>query len=207
MANAITVTCPGCTKAMRAPETARGKKVRCKSCNHIFILPAAPVDPAATRAPAASAIRPKTTAPAAGDDDDGKSKPYGVVSLELTSRCPHCANEMEEGAIVCLKCGYNTQSRDFHRTRRVADVTGGDIFLWLLPGILSVIALLGLIAFDFWYNLKVPELVKNDEWLEWLGSGAIRLWVVIISMFGMFLVARFAFKRLVLHPMPPEEEL
>jgi hypothetical protein len=210
MTAAITVTCPGCVKPMRAPAAARGKKVRCKACGHVFVVPAEPTAkaPAAKKQQDDGLIAESPTIPLAHEDpadDDGK--PYGVTTLDLTPRCPHCANELEDGAVVCLHCGYNTQSRDFHRTRKVADVTGGDIFVWLLPGILCVILILILIGFDIWYCLSIKDLVGDDESWSWIGSGAIRLWLVIFSIFGMWHAGKFAFYRLILHPHPPEIEL
>jgi hypothetical protein len=216
MTAAITVTCPGCVKDMRAPAAARGKKVRCKGCGHVFVVPAGPAkSKPAARAPGGKKAQDEgllpenSTIPLAREEDavDDDGKPYGVTTLDLTPRCPHCANEMEDGAVICLHCGYNTHSRDFHRTRKVADITGGDIFLWLLPGILCVILILVLIAFDLWYVLAVPDLVHNSESWEWLGAGAIRLWLVIGSLFAMYHAGKFAFYRLILNPRPPEVEV
>jgi hypothetical protein len=198
---------------MRAPAAARGKKVRCKGCGHVFVVPAGPSKPAPRAAgikkPQDEGLIPESpTLPLAEEDpvdDDGK--PYGVTTLDLTPRCPHCAEEFEEGAVICLKCGYNTQTREFHRTRKIADVTGGDIFLWLLPGILCVILIFILIGFDLWYCLAVPDMVHGDESWEWIAHGSLRLWTVIFSLFGMWFAGKFAFFRLILQPHPPEEEV
>lgn len=223
MAAAITVECPECEEKLRAPEDARGKKVRCKSCGHAFVVPAAPK--AAAKAPAKPpakspakpnakaqakpAAAPKAPAPAPVPppaDDEGDAKPYGVVTLELSHRCPECANELEsEEAVICLACGYNTQTRTRHLTKKVYEPTGGERFMWLLPGILSAIGFLSLIGFDIFYWMEMPDLTK-DHWYEFLGSGAIIMWVIIGSLFGMFYAARFAIKRLVFHPNPPEVE-
>jgi hypothetical protein len=215
MATAISVTCPGCKKSMRAPGEARGKKVRCKTCSHVFVIPVSAGQQAGSRAPAGKpGARPQSEAdriasllPPEEVDEDGDGKPYGVSTLDLTPRCPHCANELDDGAIICLHCGYNTQTREFHRTRRVADTTGGDIFLWLLPGIVCFILCLALIGFDIWYCVKIKDMVKGQEWMEWLGSGPIRLWVVIISLFAIYYAGKFSIRRLILHPTPPEVEV
>jgi hypothetical protein len=213
MATAISVTCPGCKKAMRAPIEARGKKVRCKSCNHVFVVPAAPArapagKPGARPQPGADAVTAMVPPPEEIEDDDGESKPYGVLTMDLTPRCPHCANELESAeAVICLKCGYNLQTRDFHRTRTTLDVTGGDVFVWLLPGILCVILVLCLIGFDIWYCLKIKSIVAGEDWLEWLGSGFMRLWMVIFTLFIMYKAGKFAFIRLILNPTPPEIEV
>jgi rubredoxin len=213
MATAITVNCPECDKPLKVPAAARGKKVRCKSCEHVFEIPGGPAREAIK--PAAKPAKPDKTAkpakpakPVDDEDDDGDGKPYGVTTLDLASRCPTCANEIEEGAKVCLHCGYDTVTRTYHRSRKTYDTTGFDIFLWLLPGILCVITVLGLIGLDIWYCLCMKGLVNypDGEWYDFVGSQGCSMWFVIISLFFMFYAGRFAFKRLVLHPKPPEIE-
>ncbi len=191
MATAISVSCPQCDKKMKVPADARGKKVRCKGCQHVFVVPA----------PSAKAAKPGGKPV----DDESDGKPYGITTLDLTPRCPHCANEMEEGDRVCLHCGYDVITREFHRTRKLYDTTGFDVFLWLLPGILSALGVLGLIGLDIWYCMSIRDLV-GDEWYDFIASQACQMWFVIISLFGMFHLGKFAVKRLILHYKPPEVE-
>ncbi len=211
MATAITVNCPECDKPLKVPEAARGKKVRCKGCEHVFEVPRGPAPGAVKPAKPARAAKPAQPAkppakPADDEDEDGDGKPYGITTLDLASRCPTCANEIEEGARVCLHCGYDTVTRTYHRTRKVYDVTGFDVFLHLLPGILCVITILGLIGLDVWYCLCMKDIMKDSEWFEWLGGKMCCMWLCIASLFGMFYAGRFAIKRLILHPHPPEIE-
>jgi ribosomal protein S27E len=203
MATAINVTCPECERPMKVPAEARGKKVRCKGCQHVFSIPGGPAKAAAKPAKPAKPPKPQARP---DDDDEGDGKPYGVTTLDLASRCPTCANEIEEGAKVCLHCGYDTVTRTYHRTRKVHDTTGGDVFLWLLPGILCVIVILGLIGLDIWYCLCMKEVMAGSDYFEWLGGQACCMWTCIASLFGMFHAGRFAVKRLILHPKPPEVE-
>ena len=42
-------------------------------------------------------------------------------------------------AIICLTCGYNTQTRTQGRTEKTIANTGGDYVLWLLPGVVDVL--------------------------------------------------------------------
>jgi hypothetical protein len=211
MAEPITVNCPECDKKMKVPADARGKKVRCRACEHVFVVPGAKAaarpgsDKVKPAKPPAPAPKPAPAADDEGENEDGDGKPYGVTTLDLTPRCPDCANEMGEGDVICLHCGYNTMTRTYHRTRKVRDVTGNDIFLWLLPGILSIIAILLLIGMDIWYCLCIRALVV-DEWYEFIGHGACMLWLVILSLFGMFYAGKFAVKRLILDNKPPEIE-
>ena len=48
------------------------------------------------------------------------------LRLHLGFRCPECANEMEgPEAVVCLKCGYNTLTRQRIETRKTVDRAKG----------------------------------------------------------------------------------
>jgi DNA-directed RNA polymerase subunit M/transcription elongation factor TFIIS len=197
MAATITITCPECDKQIKAPAEVVGKKVRCKACGHVFPVKA----PGAPAAKAAAAPPPKPH-----DEDDEGSDPYGVSDLKLTARCPNCAYEMEsEESVICLHCGYNTQSRLQARLKKTHDVTGLDYFLWLLPGISCIIGIILLIVWDIWFCTEIEDLVK-DEWYEFVGAAAVRLWQTIGSIFIMFGLLMFAIKRLIFNYTPPEVE-
>jgi hypothetical protein len=130
-----------------------------------------------------------------------------VTTIDLSPRCPNCANEMEsEEAIVCLHCGYNTMSRAQSRTRAIRDVTGGDQFLWLLPGILCAVGVALLIAIDVTYCLMIEQWINVEEWYGIVAHMGVKLWLVIISLFIMYYLGRFAIKRLLINNTPPEIE-
>ncbi len=193
MATPILLSCPECKKQLKAPPEALGKKIRCKACGHTFAVPATA---AGTSAPAAKPSKAKKR-PAEDDDDD--QDPYAVTHLDLTPRCPHCAAEMESAdAFICLECGYNARTREHVATKKVHKRTGVDWTLWLAPGILCVLAILGMIGFDIWYVLREGD--------SFMAHGGIKLWIVIMSLFAMFFAGKFAVKRLILHPVPPEIE-
>lgn len=214
MAAPIMIACPECQKELKVPPEVAGKKIRCKGCGHIFVAKAmsaksAPAKAAPGKAPPAKAAdKPKPAAKPHLDDDDEDANPYGVTDLDLAPRCPNCANEMESAeAIICLFCGYNTQTREQARTRKTHDVTGGDQFVWLLPGILCVLGIIAWIVLDIVYCLKIDDWVDLDSW--WgtaLASGAIKLWLVITSLFFIYYLGKFAVKRLIFNPNPPEVE-
>jgi hypothetical protein len=187
---------------MKAPADAEGKRVRCKACSHIFVIPkgAVTTGPRTSGQPSAPAKPAKTYA-----DDEGDGKPYGVTTLDLTPRCPDCAGLMEEGAIVCLECGYNTMSRERRRTVKTEDLTDRDYYLWRLPGILCVGGIMTFIAFAVWWCLYIYGIAKDAD-QEWIGHNGIKLWMVIGCIFGVFFCGKFAFKRLILHPTPPDKE-
>jgi hypothetical protein len=195
MAATITITCPKCHKQSNAPADVVGKKVRCKACGNIF-----PVPGKSAAGKAGAAAKPQD------DEEEEGSDPYAVSDLKLSARCPNCANEMEsEESVICLHCGYNTQTRIQSRLKKTHDTTGLDYFLWLLPGISCVIGIILLIVWDIWFCTQIDDYVK-DEWYEFVGSGAVKLWQTIATVFIMFAMLMFAIKRLIFNYTPPEIE-
>lgn len=204
MPETLIIACPKCEKQLKAPAEVIGKKIRCKGCSEIFVAAAAPV-PAAGKPEAKPAAPPPGKA---GDDDDlGDGKPYGINIEQLGARCPECANAMEEGSIICLKCGYNTRSRSRAQIKRVRDITGFDVFLWLLPGILSLITVIGLIVWEVLYLLKGSEWFATEEWYGFLASGFMKLYWTIFTLFLLWFLGKIVVKRLILQRRPPEVEI
>ncbi len=229
MAEAITITCPECDKKINVPADAVGKKIRCKGCEHVFVIPAPAgkkaAKPAAKAAPAAAkaddakkkAPGPKPAAdkpekPKADDvDEDGN--PYGVTALDNAPRCPDCANEMEsEDAVICLHCGYNTRTRSKVEAVSVEDVTGMTWFLWLLPGILCAVFTLLIFTFAICYSCTIQgyfiagaEGHDSDVWYKFMGDGWFQIWCIWApSILAMAALGTIAVKRLVYNPRPPE---
>lgn len=220
MAATILIVCPECDKQIKAPDNVLGKKVRCKSCQATFVANKAKKSkgpPAkSSKSSAGKSTKPssgksssaKPTKRAVDDDDNDDPNPYGMIDMSFAPRCPDCANEMEEGAIVCLTCGYNTRTRTKARTRKVYDLTFGEHFMWLLPGIACFLAVCILIAFNSWYLYQFKGPVDETEsWYiaMWYSFG-IKIWVVVPSIGLIYLAGKFAVKRLILHPKPPEVE-
>src|SRR5205085_8967925 len=84
----MTISCPECDRQIKAPADAVGKKIRCKSCEHVFVIKA----PAKAPSPIKSGKQPKAEKPAKPvtppkpskpprptDDDDENSNPYGLA--------------------------------------------------------------------------------------------------------------------------------
>jgi DNA-directed RNA polymerase subunit M/transcription elongation factor TFIIS len=210
MATPILIVCPKCQKQIKAPENALGKKVRCKFCQAVFVVRARGRSPA-VRGNEKKSAKPSTdkaTAKPVPDDEDNDPSPYRLVEISLAPRCPDCANEIEEGQVICLHCGYNMRTREKAKTRKVYDQTFKDYFFWLLPGIACALVVFSLLGFNIWYLLKINDLIsENDAWYLYVWrSGHIKLWVVIISLFCMWYAGKFAVKRLILNPKPPEIE-
>jgi DNA-directed RNA polymerase subunit RPC12/RpoP len=208
----ITIVCPECGKEIQAPASFAGKKVRCKGCGHVFgARPATPPGAVARSSapkpqPAPKAVTNSPPKPVADDDDEGDGNPYGVNDTDTSARCPECANLMEsDDAIICLHCGYNTVTRERLVSKKIHDTTGMDWFLHLAPGVACVLAVLFLIIFDVVYCVAIQPL--KDDWVTGLfGAKGTKMWVCIGSIFFMFLAGKFAVKRLILHPIPPEIE-
>jgi DNA-directed RNA polymerase subunit M/transcription elongation factor TFIIS len=213
MAESVAVSCPECGKKMNVRPDIIGKKIRCKGCDEVYLARG----PAGKAAAKASKPAPKAGKAAAGEageimafkkeEEEVGSNPYGVTDLDLAPRCPECANEMESAeAVICLTCGYNTRTRMRAETKLVHDTTGTDWFVWLLPGILCVLGIIGLITSLIIYLVKIDDWTEGSDW-EWIFAHFFcKLWGTVLSIFILFFLTRFAIKRLILHPVPPEVE-
>jgi len=91
----ITTTCPGCGKAIEAPESAAGRKARCPQCGAVVVIPgepvasAGPVGGAALAELVAAALSRSATpspSPSHGsattiDRIAARTSPYGLLRL------------------------------------------------------------------------------------------------------------------------------
>jgi hypothetical protein len=230
MATTVTIACPECHKQLKAPPEILGKKIRCKSCGHVFAARASAEPPAkgAAKPDPKAAVKPKSGKKHRPEDEDEESNPYAVTDLSLTPRCPNCANEMEEGDKICLICGYNTQTRIQAATKKIHDTTGADYFLWLLPGITCAVLTLLLIGYPAFHYWAMPSMIWDnwDKVLEenegnqsktvgsdkitgasaYLFHPGIAVWVAVACWAIAYRCGKFAVKRLVFNPHPPEIE-
>src|SRR5262245_16137731 len=106
MAGELKVTCGQCRKVMQVPEVLAGKRIKCRGCSSTLMVP----KPAPPKAAAAAA-------PLKPGEVFEKAVAYGVEKLDEQVRCAFCANDLEDGQVVCLKCGYNMQTRERHGVR------------------------------------------------------------------------------------------
>src|SRR5262249_32615176 len=141
--------------------------------------------------------------PKAAEEEEGA---YGMREEYLGPRCPDCANSMEEGHVVCLHCGYNTVTRQKVRARKVREVTGNDVFAWLLPGILAALGVVVLLTIDMLYIFLIDKEMFEEEWYDFIGGKGMKIWISVVLIFFMFLAGRFAVKRLIFDNTPPEIE-
>jgi hypothetical protein len=211
---------------LTAPAAVAGKKVRCKSCGHTFVAQAAAGQPAAAKpaAPKAAAAKPpatkdastpaKTASPPAKpptdeEEEEQNSNPYDVKEADLSARCPYCASAMpSEDAIICLECGYNTLTRIRIETRRIHHTSGFEWFLWLAPGILGAIFVLGAVAWLSLYWINADDWFgENDPWYLYMWRKLFfKLWSSVLLVFGMYHAGKYALRRLIFNPRPPEYE-
>ncbi|MEX0718148.1 MAG: RDD family protein [Planctomycetaceae bacterium] len=99
----VKVRCPNCRKVLNAPDRARGKAVKCPSCESAIRVPAG--EPAAGKKPA----RKAAAGPVDGIDD------FANLDLRHTEDerariCPKCAADLswlEEDETECPECGYD----------------------------------------------------------------------------------------------------
>jgi DNA-directed RNA polymerase subunit RPC12/RpoP len=163
--------------------------------------------------PSANAVKkpapPKKAEPEAAnpvqrpEDSTDTNRPYQFIEEHRgVYRCPQCAFEMEsEDAVVCLQCGYNTQTRTRLATVKTYDLTSADYALWLTPGILCVVVVvvcLGVIGF-LWFGL--PHWAPD----AWYNHFSVQVWGSVVFGFIGWYSGKFAFRRLIVHSTPPEK--
>ena len=240
MATTFVIACPECSKQVRVSDEHVGKKIRCKGCGNVFPVTAAGADappaapktkaaaPGAAKTKAASAGGPKTKAAPPGrtlrPDEDPNSpeydpNKYGLAQTNDTMpRCPFCAQEMPSvDALICLNCGYNTRTRTRPQVQQVYAPTPVEWFLWWLPAILTILAMIGMVV---WY-LFFWDLIEGwleDSWFEdekgppttYIAAASPSMFRVYHALLIAFLyvpMVRFVYKRLVKNYRPPERKI
>ena len=217
MAEAPVISCPECHKKFKSKADVGGKKIRCPFCKEVIV---------AAGAVASTAIQAKgkgVAVPSKADDPDapipvlGLSKPaeneeendnpYGVTHLDLSPRCPNCANEMESAdAIVCLHCGYNTMTREWGKTEKTIATSGGRHFLHLLPAILAILFVIFQTASMLYYCLVMPYHVAGT-FMAWTDHESMRMYTVMFTMLDIWPLGYYAYRRIVLNPKPMEKKM
>jgi hypothetical protein len=130
-ADTIQVHC-ACGKKLKAPASAAGKKGKCPCCGATIVLAAAGTNgpagetfgteaPALPRSATASGASPRTrpaaAAPQPPADDDLTSAMYDLAreadtapQVDNSPRCPQCVSPMAAGAVLCVRCGFDTRT-------------------------------------------------------------------------------------------------
>lgn len=201
MAGTLTITCGECKKVMQVPEVLAGKRIRCRGCNATLTVKKPAPPKAAVPAKTAQAAKPANSQM---DDEWAKATAYGIEKPDDVPRCAFCANDLEEGQVVCLKCGYNMQTRTRYNTKVVHVQTGGDYFLWHLPAGLCTLVIMACIAFLVIIWTETPDLGDIGEYIQKWRWGAV--YTSCFLAFIIFSCSRFAINRFIYHPHPPEIE-
>jgi hypothetical protein len=204
---------------MTVPESVRGKKVRCKKCGGVVPVPVGAVD---TRVQTEQAqARAKA---AAVEEEQGIAKdPYGVTETSLAPRCPHCAYELDPpDARICLHCGYDMIKRQRRPSIKTFDLTAGDWFKWLAPGILCLLAIGVIVGGAIYYHYYLPydvlipkeaDALLNDRlgafekdisFSAYMFHPGIEVWMAVVGIWLIWKSGRFAFRRLILNFRPEE---
>jgi DNA-directed RNA polymerase subunit RPC12/RpoP len=212
MAATSVITCPECGKKFKGREELQGRRVRCPNCGHAFIVQTLvqdkvdsgePAPRVAEEPPPAEEPRIKS---ALDEELEAGSNPYGVTTLDLAPRCPNCANELESAdARICLHCGYDTLSRTIGKTAKLIEHTGNERFMWLLPGLLCALGVFLLFLLQLFYCFALPDLISKDSWVNMFNHESLRLWFGLMFLGVMWGLGKFAQKRLIFHPNPPEK--
>ncbi len=205
MAAPLSMSCPGCRKVLKGKPELVGRTMRCPACQEMFVFqPPQPAGEGANVAEMVTAAAP--TVPPAGQEPVEENK-YGVTNLDLTPRCPNCANPLEsEDSVVCLYCGYNTMTRTWGKTQKTIEHTAGDWIIHLLPGFATLAFILLDVIGLLWLCLILPYTIDPDSWTSMFNSEPIRLWTTVINLFLLWTAGYFCYQRFLIHPRPPEKE-
>ncbi len=222
MASVVDVSCPNCGKTLRVPPAVFGKKVKCKHCEHAFVVrdPSAkatkPAKPAGKPAAASSPPPPPPQKKSYDDEDEGPDK-IEVIQEDDTPRCPHCANELDPpDAVVCIHCGFNSRTREKAETKRLWAPTPQDWMMHLLPGIVALVVVITLIVVNVMSFMNMREWL-TDSFLQsdekdaadrkkfYIHPAAFQFGILGISLPILVPATRFAYRRLIKDFRPAEK--
>ena len=117
---AVKVRCPTCEKVLNAPDSARGKAVKCPECETKVKIPAGD---------SSSGTGSRTTVRRSASN--AVKKPAGSESTEFLAgldldkivdtseaMCPKCGADIPEGATECPKCGVDPNTGQLSSSAR-----------------------------------------------------------------------------------------
>lgn len=231
MADIIKVTCPECEKTFKPKADVQGKRFKCPYCSAPMSVPAAKNakeakekpepkkeakgKPDAKKAPSPASAEKKSADPAPAapakeaaeaEDLDGSPDPYGVKNVDLVPRCPNCTFEMGTHDIICLKCGYNTMTREWGKTEKVFGNTFGRHLLYLAPALGAAAFVVFSVLFLIFAATEVPYLL-DGSWLSFLDGEWARMWSSVLVLAWIFAGGTFCFKKFIEKPRPDEVQM
>jgi len=91
----VRFTCPGCQQELEVSDEYSGQVVECPTCETQMTVPEAPAP--------ANPIHPAFQA------DEDTPSPL-TAAEENANACPECGEAMEGNAVLCVHCGFHTQT-------------------------------------------------------------------------------------------------
>ncbi len=106
---AIKATCSSCNSTFNAKDTLAGRRVKCPKCGDKMTVP---------EKKAVKARTGRKVNPTAGSFDvmDELLKEANVKSVARGNVCDDCGAELPLGAVICVECGFNTETGSRLRT-------------------------------------------------------------------------------------------
>jgi hypothetical protein len=140
----------------------------------------------------------------AGPGDSASGIPYSIRAADdIAPRCPQCAHDFESREqVICLQCGYNRQTNRRLITVKTIETSSTERFTWLLPGFVcaGVVFVCLILVGLLWFAISRFDTDGTES--GWVFP--LQIWGSIICAFISWYCGRFAFKRLVKNPVPPE---
>ncbi len=164
-----TVQCGQCAKRYKVESSLAGKKLKCKACGGIIVIPVA-LD---LEAPADDLLPPMPTAPARASAGPPPQPGHARTSPPpAVAPCPGCGKPLPAANRVCLSCGFNrTTGKKTARTLIGQAAAGEEPEIRPNPGYAD------------------PYLKLTDQWASVLlfivGLGAVN-WYWIHFLYQMF---------------------
>jgi hypothetical protein len=229
MSATVEMKCPECDEPLRIPPSVFGKKIKCKFCQHAFVVkdpnPASKNKPGKPAKPGKPEDKPLAASPppppepkkSTSWDDDEDAADVNLIEEEDVARCPHCAKELEPPeATVCIHCGFNNRTRHKAETKTVWAPDAMDWFQHLLPGLLALALMISAIVLD------IISIMKMREWLTgtflesddtdasgrkkmYVAPGAFIFLIIFLSLAIIIPCAKYAFKRLAIEYRPTDQ--
>ena len=103
------VACPVCTKTYRWRAQLAGHKIRCKSCESIFRVPADPSSEAELVPPGPN-VKEETSGASGYELDTGDVESSVTAPGDAATergKCPSCNSPIAAHAVICINCGFN----------------------------------------------------------------------------------------------------
>lgn len=119
----ISTACPSCKKKFKVAEHLAGKKVNCPACKVVVPIPAAVAVPDDLQIEMPSAPKPQ-------EDELALSIPGQDAGPQADLiRCPACGKDVEDGAVMCVSCGYNFQTKKSVKGHQFTMTKPGKIYI------------------------------------------------------------------------------